>query len=119
MSKLRHQALIAVSAITIVDCTQIWAGNQPALDIDIQLGTKFGEFKLIINGPEVPLNSTIVVEQQKNGKWGKIPVSNLKLREACNPEPIPKCINLKKLAHYTRLHGLGIMVHRNVPRNAD
>ena len=96
MAQLRRQTLIAVSAITIVGCTQIWADNQPTLDVDIQLGSKFGEFKLNNNGPEVLLNSTIAVEQQQNGQWEKIPVSNLKLREVCKPEPVPKCFNLKK-----------------------
>jgi hypothetical protein len=36
----------------------------------------------------------VVVEQQLDGKWEKVPVTNLELRDVCHPSPPPRCIEL-------------------------
>ena len=95
MGKLRCKTLIAACIPSLFFVFSIDAIAASSSAITIELGQRFGEFIVNNHGDALLLQSTVVVEQQNlKGKWQKIPVSNLELRNSCIPSPSPSCIEL-------------------------
>jgi hypothetical protein len=108
MGQLRCQTLVAAlflpltvgiancghsEIMTSVKVTDL-SRSQLEATIVVQLGQSFGEFVVINRGEPVLLQSAVVVEQEVDGKWEEVPVTNLELREVCHPSPSPGCIKL-------------------------
>jgi hypothetical protein len=62
--------------------------------VEIELSGKFGEFRLVNRGAAIQLNSAVNVQQQVNGKWEDLPVTNLYLIPSCTRSPVPECVLL-------------------------
>ena len=94
MGKLRRKTLIVACLPSLFFGFSIDAIAAFSSAITIELGPRFGEFIVNNHGDALLLQSTVVVEQNLAGKWQKIPVTNLELRNSCKPSPSPRCIEL-------------------------
>lgn len=95
MGQFRRKTLITAFVLTTLFLAlsiDVYAESTPA--ITIELGQRFGEFIVINHGSALLIQSAVVVEQELGGKWQKIPISNLELREVCLTSPSPSCIEL-------------------------
>jgi len=73
----------------------------------IELGAGFGEFSVRTLGDAVSLNTSVAIEQKTNGKWARVNVTNLYLRESCDASQPPQCRRLEANSKVTAVRWRG------------
>jgi len=90
MDRLQRAAIGAAVCAGVI--LALAAATRP--EIEIQLGGKFGEFRVINHGKSIQLNSAVKVQQKVGGEWQDTPVSNFYLIPSCGKGPVPDCVSL-------------------------
>jgi hypothetical protein len=82
MGQLRCNPLNIGYAALVLILVSI-SGRANVSGVTVELGSGFGEFSVSNRGPAISLSSTVVIERKENGKWARVAVTNLRLRDVC------------------------------------
>lgn len=93
MGKFRRKALGA-TLVLFVGLDTLAAVAEGSFSLAIEVGPRFGEFRVVNIGDVVRLRSAVLVERQLGEQWQGVPVSNLELRETCLGAPSPPCVEI-------------------------